>query len=243
MSKPVLLWTQVLVVVTSVWLAWTGAAASAAPTAGRIEGQLLAGAAPAPGQVVTLRLYGGVNDVALLTTTTTITGAFVFADPPTPPEGWTYYVEFGPNETHPAYLNYWQSGDIAAYQAGEVRSLGVFDIADVKLVAPTPDSVARLPLTFEWTPRGDSADEYRVHLVNEATGQDTALAAVGYQGTATLSDADMVRWGLKYGERYYWYVEVRRAGGGVGASFGAWDVTFARHQVYLPLLSANPPPP
>ena len=241
MSKPVLLWAQALVVVVGVWLAWAGAA-SAQATPGRIDGRLVAGAAPAPNRVVTLRLYGGLNDLAVLTTTTTITGYYEFANAPTPPEGWTYYIQFGPNDTEPAYLHYWLGGDIVNYQAGEVRSGGVFDIADVKLVAPAPDAVARLPLTFEWTPRDGSADEYRVHLVNTVTGQDTALDPVVGQGSATLAEADAARLGLVYGQRYDWYVEVR-AGGGFGASFGVWEITFARHQVYLPLLSANPPLP
>lgn len=236
---------QALVVVVGVWLAWTYAAASAAPTAGRISGQLLAGADPAPNETVALRLYGGENDVEVITTTTTITGYYEFANPPTPPDGWTYYVQFGPNNTNPAYVAYWVGPDISNYQAGEDRSGGMFDIADVKLAAPEPDTVARLPVVFEWTPRGASADVYRVHLVNLMTSQDVALDAVGDQGTATLVEADIARLGLAYGTRYYWYVGIRDSGtpGSFGASFGAWDVTFVRHQVYLPLLSANPPLP
>ncbi|MCW5848837.1 MAG: hypothetical protein KIT87_02045 [Anaerolineae bacterium] len=236
---------QTLVVVVGVWLAWTHAAASAAPMAGHIHGQLLAGADAAPNETVALRLYGGENDVEVVTTTTTISGSYEFANPSTPPDGWTYYVQFGPNNTNPAYVAYWVGPDISNYQAGEDRSVGDFDIADVKLVAPAPDAVARLPLVFEWTPRGNSADVYGVHLVNLMTGEDSALDSGGDQSTATLSEADAARLGLAYGTRYYWYVGIRDSGtpGSFGASFGAWDITFARHQVYLPLLSANPPLP
>ena len=235
---------QAMAMVASVALAWAYAA-SAAPTAGRIDGRLLAGTDPAPDQTVALRLYNAQNDVVVITTTTTITGYYQFANPPTPPDGWTYYVQYGPNDTNPAYVGYWVGPDIPNYQAGEALSGGVFDIADVKLVAPAPDAVERLPLVFTWTPRGVSLDVYQVHLVNPTTGQDSALDAVGDQGTATLTEADAARLRLEYGQRYFWYVSIQDGdvAGSFGASFGAWDITLARHQVYLPLLSANPPLP
>ncbi len=236
---------QVVVVLVSVWLAWSHATAWAHPTAGRIYGQLVAGAAPARGQTVTLRLYQGSEAVDVLTATTTITGFYQFTNPPPTPTGWAYYTHFGPNESAPAYVNYWSGPDITDYQAGEERDAGVRDIADVKLAAPAPDAVLRLPAVFEWTPRDNGSDVYRVHLFNPASDAEIVLDPVVGQETATLTEADAARLGVAYGARYTWYVDINDpdAPAGFGSSFGASEVTFARHQVYLPLVSANPSPP
>lgn len=242
-SRTVILPTSLLVVLATVWLALANPSVghTQAPT-GRIYGQLVAGSDPAPDQTLVLRRYFEVQDIAVLTTTTTISGTYEFVDPPTPPFGWTYYVQFGPNETNPAYVHTWYGPDIVDYQVGDERSGGVLDIADVTLVTPAAEAVVRLPMTFRWTARGRSSDIYEVHLVDLTTRADIVLGPVSASDSTTLTEAEALTHGIQYGRGYGWYVWItdRDEPSSFGSSYDILTLSFTRYQVFLPQIGRNP---
>ena len=219
----------------SLRLAWAGppvagshSARGAAPAAPAVYGQIVAGDQPAAAQTVVLRRYlDAQQDVAVLTATTTITGYYVFPNPPTPPAGWTYYVRYGPNTTQPAYVAAWYGPDVAGYQAGETRSGGLLNIANVELVEPPDNAYVGFPATFRWRARGVESDDYTWLLRDEEHGGGWATARLGAVEAVTFDTPDDFE-GLTLGRTYRWQVRVDDT-----AEPGSYGYSFARPRVFV----------
>ena len=197
--------------------------------AGRIEGQLLAAGAPAPGQTLALRRYNSTTTETVLTTTTTSAGYYQFANPPALAQGDKYYVYFGPNTSHPEYVHNWLGPDIVSYATGQTASGGVLNIADAPLVGPPDGGTVAFPATLTWRRRSTPTDSYRVILYDLAA-QSVLWTSdpLGYRDSLTIaSSADVPH--LEPGKPYYWWLEITDSatnGNSFGAGYAARRVTF-----------------
>ena len=171
---------------------------------GQITGRLVAGDTGVANITLGLRRYrpaDNLGDIEVLTTTTTVTGAFVFANPPSLPANYAYYVEFV-NETNNQNLAYyWASRDIETYAAGQQATVGTLDVANVPLVAPEDNATVTFPVTFQWTPRARTSDRYALFR-EDLSGDSATSQSFGYVDHVTLTG-----WtGLRTGEPYFWGV-------------------------------------
>ncbi len=205
--------------------------------AGRIDGQLLADGAPAPGQAVTLQRYNSTTNEVVLTTTTTITGYYQFVNPPVLAQGDKYDVFFGPNLSHPEYVFAWFGPDIVSYVAGQTASGGVLNIADAPLLSPADGATLIFPATLTWRRRTTTTDSYHVVLYDPTAR--TVLwrsDALGYQDSLTLrSIADVPN--LELGKTYLWWLEITDSttnGNSSGLSYGDWRVSFTQPAALTP---------
>ncbi len=214
-------------------------AQAAAPdqAGGQISGQIVNNGAPVAGTTVTLRRYNADNDdVAVITATTTITGYFAFANPPTPPTGYTYYVEFGP-QTNPAYVRFWDSQDISGYTAGQRASVGALNVANVSLVSPPDNATVSFPVTFRWTRRASTTDTYRLALV-QPNGSTLATGTLGYVDSVTINQQSA----LQPGTPYQWGVVVVDSTGTSGFGLSQLrTITFSAAATTTPTGAAGTP--
>lgn len=219
-------------------------AASAAVTAGSITGNVVAGGASAAGVRIVLREYSGDIDRAVLTTTTTITGFFSFANPPTPPGDFTYYAYYGQNTTNPAYVFEWYGRDIVGYTEGGAGDAGTLDITNAPLLSPPPFAVGLFPVTFKWQTGSIPNHAYYVDLVDPATGKIIGQGfSAGSGSEATFVQPSDVP-SLVLTKTYLWIVSIYDSNvrSSYGRSFEARPISFATDSLYLPLLSRNHTP-
>lgn len=181
-------------------------------TGGLISGQVLANGTPVAGAQVVLRSYvRAQTESSVMTTTTTITGYYAFANPPSSPTGFTYYVRYGPQFDNPAYVSIWYGPDLPPYTAGTRVSGGDLNVANVPAVFPSDNTTVTLPVTFRWTRRPTTTDSYSFILGgwSEANYTDTVESgALGYVGEYTVATFPH----LLYGEPYGWLLQVRDTG-------------------------------
>ena len=60
----------------------------------------------------------------------------------------SYHVFYGPNSADPTALSYWYGPHVTSYTAGASVPAGDFDIANVTLLLPKPNTTISLPVTF-----------------------------------------------------------------------------------------------
>lgn len=228
-----------------------GAGAPAGParaTAAGISGQVTANGVAVAGVGIQLRQYLAGVDIPVLTTTTTITGHFAFADPPTPPQGWTYYAYYGPNVTNPAYVFDWLGPDIIGYTQGSAADAGSLDIANTLLRDPPPRAVmATFPITFTFTPRQTPSTAYYVDLA--LAGSDTSIGPPYLSqtpGEVVIRDATDIP-NFVPGALYLWQVILEDGAdtSSFGHSFEVRPITLglAANRLYLPLVARGDPAP
>ena len=220
--------------------------ALAEPAAVAVYGQMVANTAPAQGVSVSLRRYRGTANVGVLTTTTSVTGFYQFANPPLPPAGWTYYVAFGPNTANPAYLHDWASQDITPYTSTLTTpvNVGTINLADTPLLEPAPGATVGFPVTFRWTARTTPTDNYYLYLREPGAAESLGPGyPVGYADSVTLADPSF--FGLQPGHAYEWFIMVNdsRAVNSYGRSFAVRPVTFSFSQAATPTVTRTAAPP
>ncbi len=221
--------------------------AVAEPNAVAVYGQMVANGAAAPGVSVSLRRYKGIGDVGVLTTTTSVTGFYQFANPPLPPTGWTYYVAFGPNTSNSTYVHSWASQDITPYTSTFTApvNVGTINLADVPLLSPAPDATVSFPVTFRWTPRTTTTDNYYVYLREPGAAESLGPGyPVGYADSVTINDASFFT-ELQPGHRYEWFIVINdsRATSSYGRSFATRPITFSFTQTSTPTITRTAPAP
>lgn len=226
-----------------------GSAASPARAAAPgISGQVTANGVAVAGASIQLRQYQAGANIAILTTTTTITGHFAFADPPTPPQGWTYYTYYGPNTTNPAYVFDWLGPDIVGYTQGSAADAGALDIADAPLLEPVSRAVLpTFPITFTFMPRQTPNTAYYVDLA--LSGSDLSIGPPYLSqtpGKVVIREAADIP-NFVPGTVYLWQIilEDGTNTSSYGHSFEVRPVTIelAAHRLYLPLIARGEPAP
>jgi hypothetical protein len=198
------------------------------PTASRqppqgIYGQIACNGAPAADIPLRLRFYNGAGWSDAAHTTTDSAGRYAFTAAPSLAQGQGYYVCFGPNRTNPDYLSGWSAAIITAYTAGAGVAGGDFDIANVKLLSPPPDSALPLPVTLVWQRRAIAGDSYRVLLFDPESDDAWLSSALGDVGSITMTSLPP---GAAFGKVYGWLVRVYKEPGSYGESFYYRQITF-----------------
>lgn len=144
----------------------------------------------------------------------TVAGGFYnFANEPTLPANEEYFVfylndELGGNPANDIYLYRWFGQSIPGYDGGS-RNGGDFEISEVRLLAPSDDTIATLPLTFEWTARPAAPGErYSWQLLNLVTGESICGGAPATATSFVLNQAffDANCAGVTPGVEYGWFV-------------------------------------
>ena len=179
---------------------------------GLISGRVLANGTPVAGAQVVLRSYvHAQTESSVMTTTTTITGYYAFANPPSTPAGFTYYVRYGPQYDNPAYVGIWYGPDLPPYTAGTRTSGGDLNVANVPAVSPADNTTVTLPVTFRWTRRTTTTDSYSFMLGGwaESNYTDTVESGpLGYVGEYTVASIPH----LQFGDPYGWGLIIRDTG-------------------------------
>jgi photosystem II stability/assembly factor-like uncharacterized protein len=172
----------------------------------------------------------------VMTVTTGANGYYNFVGAPTLPAAqfylvWYFNDERGGNIANDKYLWRWYAPRITSYTAGASVSGGSFDIADIRLLAPTEATVS-LPTTFSWSTRGISGEHYAWELFDLNTGDtvcdsgDTPLPSPEF----TLTESYFLntchgQYGTKYGW-FAWVVAGPSWSNGYGDSFYYAEITF-----------------
>jgi len=188
-----------------------------------IYGRVAYDDAPAADIPLRLRFYNGAAWSDAAHTTTDAVGRYIFTAAPSLAQGQRYYVCFGPNRTNPNFVSGWGASAITAYTAGAGLAGGDFDIANVKLLSPPPDSALPLPATLVWQRRAIAGDSYRVLLFDPESDDAWLSSALGDVGSITMTSLPP---GAAFGKVYGWLVRVYKEPGSYGESYYYRQITF-----------------
>ncbi len=188
-----------------------------------ITGQVLYSGVPSANTMLDLYFYDRTDWSPIASTTTSRDGRYLFSGIAPLSPGERYYVRYGPNETNPAYLYSWYGPIISTYSVGDSVSGGTFDIADVTLLTPRSGASVKLPFTFTWEPRGVKGDNYRVALLDQASGDYWFTNDLGDVGAFTVNSLPPE---IQSGRQYAWYLEVYQGTDSFGESFKLNDIRF-----------------
>ncbi len=153
------------------------------------------------------------EDAPFDATMTDAGGFYDFTDEPALGADEEYFVfylndESGGNPANDIYLYRWFGESIPGY-AGGSRSGGDFEIGEVRLLAPSDNVTAALPLTFEWTPRPAAPGErYAWQLLDLNTGANVCESAPATTTSFILDQAffDANCGDVTNGTEYGWLV-------------------------------------
>src|SRR5579859_6179198 len=188
-----------------------------------LVGQVTFNGAPASGVLLDLRFFDGSAWSTGAQTTTDAHGNFAFRNVPALAPGQKYYVRYL-NTVASTRLFTWHTQMLTAYTGNSAVQIGSFDLADIKLLQPSPGASVHLPYTFQWAPRpATPTDNYRFELFDPNGPADWLSAPVGYAGGFTLTG---LPGGFGTGAQYGWDVIVNGPDGGFGGSFYYNPVAF-----------------
>jgi hypothetical protein len=193
-----------------------------------IYGKVTYEGAPAAGIWLALSFFDGSNWSDAGTAITGSDGAYTFR-PPSLPSGQRYSVAYFNgaygNVSDPRHLDAWLSFDINNFAAGSSVPGGDFDITDVELQLPAPDSTVSLPYTFRWQSRAATpSDSYEFELSEPGVQNWYYSPGLGWTESYTLTQLPS---GFVPGVSYSWYVWVYAPDGGMGIPYDSHPVTFA----------------
>jgi hypothetical protein len=206
------------------------------PTPGQgISGIVTSNGSGVGGLTVSLIRGSGGSESLYLTTATQANGSYLFTGAADLTSGQYYYVRYwnsasGGNTANPAYVAYWFGPTLNSYTAGTNASGGNWDIANVSLVSPSNGSILALPVTFQWTPRGITGDNYRWSLFDLGTGNDKCWGPYQTGGSFVVDSSGVSPCGIVYGTQYGWFVYVVAGNAwtyGYGASYYYGTITFS----------------
>ncbi len=207
-----LLIAALILLAPALWAASLAAAstpseATRAPqaTIDAVYGQVFANGQPVSNVDVFLQLTAGSVATNVLTATTTITGAYEFANPPALQADERYNVVLGP-QNDPAYLSALVGPTIDEYDTGRVFG-GNLQVDDVTLIGPPNNATVAFPVTFQWQPRAGAVENYYVLFYDADADVTWPSDPVGPSGSLTLNALSDVP-GLEAGKQYVWFIAV-----------------------------------
>lgn len=191
-----------------------------------ISGRVTANGAPVGGVSLQLRFYDGTTWSTISTVTTAKDGLFSFLYAPGLAPGQKLYVLYRNRSHVQDYLWLWATRELTAYAGNSTAVIGDFDIADVRLFVPAPESLVGLPTTFHWIPRpttGDDSYEFNLYDPTDGVPYFYTVLPLGYTNRYALTGfpPDF----LPY-TPYAWEVWVYDRYGGFGISNQTWAVAF-----------------
>ncbi|MCL4506429.1 MAG: hypothetical protein M1140_10460, partial [Chloroflexi bacterium] len=168
---------------------------------------------------VMLRLYDGLANSTVATTTTDANGWYHFLDRPALTAGQEYWIRYNNDENSVDRLSVWFTGIITTYASGERHQFATFDIADVVLNSPASRAVVAPPTVFTWTPRAASPAESYAMWIFDPTGVFTRSYTSGLLGYAGTTSISTIPAGMSLLTLYGWFVELHAADGGYGEPY------------------------
>lgn len=152
-------------------------------------------------------------------------GKYQFTTAETLPANNAYRVAFNnaDNGNDNRYLYSWRGPRVTSYTAGTSAAGGDFDIVDLPLLNPNDNTARPLPITFSWTPRGISGDQYRLRITATSGNPFWLSPDATASGSYTVNAKPDP---LSFNTPYDWYVLVLN-GDGFGLSFGTNQVNIA----------------
>ena len=119
----------------------------------------------------------------------------------------------------------WFTRVLTTYTADQTVDIGNFDLADVPLVSPGPESIVALPTTFQWNKRAAvPGDSYQFELFDPYGSSDFITPMLGYVDSYTMNSLPA---GFTTNQPYGWTVWVNSPDGGYGLSFYYNPVAFS----------------
>jgi hypothetical protein len=137
------------------------------------------------GTPVGLEQFNGYRFNALATWTD-YAGIYHFRGRSSLPVGHYYYAYFDSPADDTA-LAYWWCNSLYSYTAGQNTPACSFDVANVFAVEPASDTSLSLPITFQWTRRAVTADNYRVRLRSANWSSYWESPDLGYANSYVLT--------------------------------------------------------
>jgi uncharacterized repeat protein (TIGR01451 family) len=191
-----------------------------------ICGRVTLNGSPAGGLSLALRYYNGSTWSTRATKTTGSDGSYAFTNMPALGPGQEYYVRYQNSTRTAGRLWIWGTKSLTTYAAGSNADMGIFDIADIALVAPDSGAWVSLPYTFQWTPRpATPSDTYEFDLYDANNDEPYFYSALlGYVSGYSLNCLPA---GFAFGTYYLWDVWVYSPDGGYGISYWSRWVTFS----------------
>ena len=192
-----------------------------------IHGTVTDDGQPANGVPLDLRFYDGTNWSTIASQTTASNGIYSFLNIPGLNPGQLYYVRYQHQEGYNSRIWTWHTKSIDTYESGSHYNIGDFDVRDVFLLLPMPDTTISLPFPFQWTLRPNSpTDTYEFDLYDPNDGDPYFYTnpSLGYVTSYTLNNRPP---GFNTGELYVWEIWVYSPDGGYGISLETRMVTFA----------------
>ena len=114
---------------------------------------------PQGGVLVELRFFNGSSWESAGMQHTAANGSYQFIGKPGLQPGQAYYVRYGPNSDNSNNLYLWANNLIRAYEYGERRLGGNFDVVTINLIGPDSPNPTASPVQFSWQRREGMGSE------------------------------------------------------------------------------------
>jgi len=171
---------------------------------------------------IILYYYNGYRTTRVSTLTDS-SGNYNFWGMPALPVGHTYRIYYPNYEDNDQRLGYWGCWSFTGYQASQTYNACSFDIKGIPLIFPNGGETRVLPITFQWSIRNLTGDNYQFSLYRTSPSYASYYAPYTTASSYTLSS---LPYGFSYGPTNYWYVYVQNELG-YGASYYARSIIFS----------------
>lgn len=189
---------------------------------GQIYGTVTASGSAAANVPVILYYYNGYRTTQVSTLTDN-SGVYRFRGMTGLPVGHYYYVYYPNYESNNQRLSYWRCQSFTGYQAGESYESCSFDIKGITLTDPPSGDTRTFPVTFQWTTRGVTNDQYQLYLRRYSPCCAYYYSSYTTGGSHTLSSLPS---GFSYGDTNYWSLNISNDEG-YGASYYMRSIVFS----------------
>lgn len=178
---------------------------------------------PVEGTQVLLRFDDGASWSTYDTTTTDINGKYSFTSLPDLETDQEYYIRWN-NDVNTNRLSVWYCDSIYPSTIIPLAYICNFDLENIELLSPDPNTSISLPYTFSWQKRTLTSDDYELHMADMSDGMPWwgTLPGIGYVGSYTLNSLPT---NFETGTAYGWYMWVHGPNGH-GESYYYRNVTF-----------------
>ncbi len=183
-----------------------------------IAGKVMNGGAPLANGLIVLSDQGAPGSPAYGTAyiNTDQNGNYQFLDVPLLRPGHSYFIQFAYQGGN--MLTLWKTPPFFELNRGDYITIPTFDVAELLLTDPAPDSVVTLPYTFRWTPRPGHPDEmYRFYIVDTTLSKTFVSPELGHVGAYTLS-AESITFYPEIPQKFQWYILISTPDGSTGRS-------------------------
>jgi photosystem II stability/assembly factor-like uncharacterized protein len=198
---------------------------------GQICGGIVEDVTPVASAPLVLYYGNGYRSLRIGTQSKT-DGSFCFYGMASLPVGHYYRVYYPNYEYDNARLAYWYCDRFTEYTSGSTETVCLFDADNVDLLSPSPGVATTLPVTFTWSTRGITGEQYQVYLRQAESPYAWHYTSLSTTGSAVVETLPS---GFSYGTQNWWSVNVYNDMG-YGGSYYMRSITFnSAQQLLAPL--------